>query len=323
MTLVNAMANVALVVALLMGTIGFAALSRRHGWLEAESARKLVHVALGVTVAAFPLLFSARWPVWMLAGLALGALLAPRLVPILRNGPGQALHGVGRQSLGEMYFPLATALVWHLFPGDWMRFSIPMLVLATADATAALVRSKFGCSHYSTLDGTKTWLGSLTFYSTAAIATFFATIAWSDLPLAQAFMLAHLIGTLLMIVEALAWKGLDNLFIPVLGALQMESLLGRETQALGTDVVIATVLLLLCLLWRKRSTLDDSAVMGGALFGYITFVVGGLHWVLAPILVFLIYAVVPPLRRSTAARPHNIYALIAVTSGGLFWIAVH
>lgn len=92
---------------------------------------------------------------------------------------------------------------------------------------------------------------------------------------------------------------------------------------MAADVIVATALLLLCLVWRRRSCLDDSAVKGSALFAYVTFVVGGMLWVVAPLTVFLSYAVVPPLRRVAKHRPHNIYALIAVTSGGLFWLAAY
>lgn len=327
-TLPQTLGHMALVAALLLACIGFAGLARRRNWLDAEHARKFVHVTLGLTVTLFPILFEATWPVWMLAGLAVAALWALRTVPALRQRFGRSLHDVQRVSLGEFYFPIAAACTWQLFPGDVMRFSIPFAVLATADATAALVGSRYGRRRYMTLDGAKTWLGSLSFYATATLVTLLALLAFNDhlpVPLTwmQALMLAHLVGTLLMVVEALAWSGLDNLFIPVFGALLMDAQLSRDPGSMAIDAVVATALLVLCLGWRRRSTLTDPAVMGGALFAYIAFVVGGATWVLAPLSVFMTYAVLPPLRRHDRDRPHDIHALICATGAGLLWLIAH
>jgi phytol kinase len=129
-----------LLVGLALGVaLAAAAALRRSGLLGPELARKAVHVALGLVVAAFPWLFAQRWPVWPLAGLAFAALLALRVVPGLRRRVGGALHDVERVSWGDLCFPLAVALVWTLAPADPLRYSLPLLVLAVGDATAALV----------------------------------------------------------------------------------------------------------------------------------------------------------------------------------------
>src|SRR5262245_20147043 len=50
-----------------------------------ELVRKLMHMGMGVVMAALPWLFDAVWPVWVLAAAAIGMLLAVRFVPALRQ----------------------------------------------------------------------------------------------------------------------------------------------------------------------------------------------------------------------------------------------
>ena len=133
--------GIVLVAALLSLAIGLAALARRLGWLSGEVARKSVHIQLGFIIASFPWLFTERWPVWCLAGIAVIALAGVRWLPWLRATVGGSLHEVERTSWGEFCFPIAAAVAWSLMPGDWIRFSLPILVLAVSDAVAARQRS--------------------------------------------------------------------------------------------------------------------------------------------------------------------------------------
>ena len=70
--------------------------------------------------------------------------------------------------------------------------------------------------------------------------------------------------------------------------------------------------------WRRRSKLDDSALIGGALVGYTAFTLGGWLWLLGPLLLFLVLGLFWP--RSTEDRPHTAYAILAATASGLFWL---
>ena len=163
----NPWLGIAIVLAALAALTALAGVARRRGWLQPEDARKLVHVALGLCVAAFPLLFSERWPVLVLAGLAIGVLL-----PLRRAGSrlGAALHDVRRDSWGEVCFPLAAAVIWCLAPGDPLRFSIPILVLASADAAAAVIGVRYGRTALTSGTGRKSWEGAAAFAITAYLA---------------------------------------------------------------------------------------------------------------------------------------------------------
>ncbi len=86
----------------------------RHFTLSPELARKIVHVGMGIICSCFPFLFTEVWPVFFLAGIAMMSLLAVRMHPVLRTSIGSSLHRVKRFSLGEIYFPIAVAIVWFI-----------------------------------------------------------------------------------------------------------------------------------------------------------------------------------------------------------------
>ena len=57
-----------------------------------ELVRKLMHMGMGVVMAALPWLFDAAWPVWVLTAASMGMLFSVRFVPALRNRLGSLPH---------------------------------------------------------------------------------------------------------------------------------------------------------------------------------------------------------------------------------------
>ena len=47
---------------------------------------------------------------------------------------------------------------------------------------------------------------------------------------------------------------------------------------------------------------------------------GGWHWLLAPLVVFLSYTLLSSRTQGNRLRIHNIHAVIAVASGGMIWL---
>ena len=80
----NAWAGIAAVLAALGALLAAVRLVQRSGFVEAEGARKLVHMGMGMVCLTFPWVFQTVWPVWVLAGGAAVALGALRAVPLLR-----------------------------------------------------------------------------------------------------------------------------------------------------------------------------------------------------------------------------------------------
>src|SRR5438128_2423599 len=93
-------------------------LYRERGNADPERVRKLLHVGMGLAALALPWLFREMWPVLTLMGLATLLMLALRFVAPLRRRWGGVVCDVERDSLGELYFAPAIALVFFLSHGD-------------------------------------------------------------------------------------------------------------------------------------------------------------------------------------------------------------
>ena len=96
---------------------------------------------MGLVVLPLPWVFDRAWPVILLAVLACCTMVATRSIRSLRGGIGTVLSGVGRDSLGEIYFPIAVTSLFILGRADWLLYVVPILMLTLADAVAALVGS--------------------------------------------------------------------------------------------------------------------------------------------------------------------------------------
>lgn len=316
----NPWLGIAAVLLALGAATALASAARLRGWLSPEGSRKTVHVLLGVAIAAFPLVFSERWPVLVLAGLALATLLPLRLVPRLRKRIGSGLHDVPRESLGELCLPLAAAAIWWLAPGDPLRFSIPMLVLAGADAAAALVGGRYGRTPLTSETGRKSWEGAAAFAVTAYIAVHIPLLLWSEAGRAECLLLAACFAVLMTAVEAVSWHGLDNLFIPLVGWLLIDSWLGLPAGELAVRLGMATGLCALAAALRGRRTLDDGAMAVGVLASFVAGAIGGWAWLAPPLLLFATYTRwwrLPP----DANAHHGSRVLLALALPGLAWLA--
>lgn len=315
------MAVGALLVSWLALVVAASAALRRRGALTPEGARKAVHCSLGITAAAFPWLFGAQLaPVWALCALALAALLALRRLPSLRQRLGSALHDVERGSWGDLLFPLAIALCWTLAPGDPLRFSLPLLVLAVADSLAALVGRGYGHLAYSSAGAHKTWEGSLAFALVTFLLVEVPLLLGTSLSRGACLLVALDLALLLMLVEALAWQGGDNLLIPLAGLLALDQWLPLPVPDLALHSVALLLLALACWAARRWTTLDDAAVLACGVIAYLSWGLAGGLALLAPWTVFLLYGrLYPP-----DAPEHGHMALIPLTiaAPALAWLLV-
>lgn len=298
--------------------VGVAGL-RRRGLLAPELARKSVHAVLGLTAAALPWVFgTALPPVWLLCGLALLALLALRLWRPLRQGLGGALHDVGRRSAGDLLFPLTVALCWTLAPGDPLRFSLPMVVLALADALAALVGQNYGRQAFVSSGSRKTWEGSLAFALVTFLLLQVPLLLGTGLDRATCLLIALNLAVLLMLVEALAWQGSDNLLVPLVGLLALDHGLELPTAALGLQTAVLLLLALGCWAARRWTTLDDGAVLACGVIGFLSWELAGPVALLAPLAVFLTYGRLYPPRAPEHGHGALIPLLLALPA--LAWL---
>lgn len=317
--MLNPWLGITLVLAVLGSTIAALAVFKWQSNPHPEVLRKLLHVGMGFVTLTFPWVFSESWPVLLLAAIAMGIMFALKAVKSLQQ-VGSVVNSVARRSLGEIYFPLSVALVFWFAEGHWLLFCIPILILTLADALAALIGVRYGLLRYTTGEGEKSAEGSLAFFTVAFLSTHVPLLLLTDLGRAQTLLIALIIGLLVMLMEAIAWHGLDNLFIPLGSFVLLKMYLPLSVTQLTARLVVTAILVTFVLVWRKRTTLNDSALLGVALAGYASCFFVSLRWILPPLILFVSYSLLCPWTKLYKERRHDIRAVLSVTSTGALWL---
>jgi phytol kinase len=258
--------------------------------------------------------------------LALVLLTAIRLRSGLKDKLGSVLGGVARKSLGEFYFAISVAVLFVVSrekPYQNILYGVPILVLALADAVAAIIGVTYGHLHYTTVDGKKSAEGSTAFFLAAFFSAHVPLLLATDVGRAETLLIALIVGFLIMLFEAIAWQGLDNLFIPLVCFLVLKIYLGPpclEVRALIARVVVLLALFVFVLIWRSRSTLDASGLLAAALVGYLAWALGDWRWLIFPLVLFLTYTLLSPRTPFNSRRVHNVHAVLSVSAAGLIWL---
>ena len=100
-----------------------------------------------------------------------------------------------------------------------------------------------------------------------------------------------------VLLEAVAWRGLDNVFVPVGVFLLLRVWLTLDVAGLLARLAVIAMLLGVVLWARRQTTLRDAALAGAALFGFVVWALGDWRWVVPPAVLFLGYTRVFPPRR--------------------------
>jgi len=261
-------------------------------WPPAHS-RKVIHLATGFIVALAPMVFSTPPPLLLLS-----------LVFIVLNFIGaryrliRSMHGVSEGSGGEavsygtVYYPMAFfILVAWLWDGGKSILVIAMLILAVADAGAALVgeRAKNPIGYRIGSDA-KSLQGSLAMFGLSA-AVVFITLPWLDsldglrVRWFTAAWMAVAVGLYATALEAVSYRGSDNLTVPLGAAFILHFLLSHPTAVnllLLTGMALSLVIGVISI---RARFLDLGGAVGLFLLGTIIFGLGGFTWSV-PILAF-------------------------------------
>lgn len=208
-------------VALLMSysyvaTVSLAAESLRfEGLISGETARKVIHVGVGVWAVPTVFLFD-DWKIAVLPPLTF--VLVNFVIHRFRLLPGL---GDDPTNLGTVFFPISFAGLLALFfrPGEASDAGYAavagLLAMALGDAAAAIVGKRYGTRRYIVFGHARTMEGSFAVFlvSGAAVAAVLSTMAGLDLHPALALGLVS--GTAAAGIEAFCPYGSDNLFVPV------------------------------------------------------------------------------------------------------------
>lgn len=269
-------------------------ISRRLG-AGPETRRKAVHIGTGLVSLSFPWLFpSALW--FLVAmGSMLAALMAIRLLPSQRRR-GAVLHGVERQSLGDVWFLVSIVTLYFLSQGEPVLYIIPLAVMTLSDALAAMVGTRHGRRAYPTHDGVKSWEGTAVCLGSAFVVILSLLWSFAGLPLLPALLIALNLAAVAAIVEGISWNGLDNLLLPLTIHVLLAGFLDLQAADVPGVVGLASLAVLGVLGSMAAATvrlgvLRADAVMAATVFTYVFWAVGGMTILAAMLIWFAAYAV--------------------------------
>ena len=201
--------------------------------LHPEFTRKALHVAMGLAALSFPWLFAHAWPVVLLAGMSISLFAVLRFFPPLRRGLGAVIYSVKRNSLGEFYFPAGILAVFLISYDDVLLYSVSILTLALADPAAAFVGMRCGRPWYWGRRSAKTIQGSLAFLLVTVMLVLLLLKTQAEPDGVRSLLVAVNLAVPLMLVEASAQNGLDNLLVPVSAVFLLKWLLACSVPALS------------------------------------------------------------------------------------------
>ena len=184
-----------------------------------ELKRKALHICVGLTALSFPLFLNETWMIIAALGLVVAWLMAVRQIPTLRRHFGSVLHGVKRESLGEIYFALSIGGLLLLTQNEPILFVIPILILALADAFAAIVGKVYPIGPLAGIARGKTVSGCIAFFVVALVVSFWSLVAIADLQTSHALAVATGLAVATCVTEAISRRGIDNLFVPAIAYL--------------------------------------------------------------------------------------------------------
>jgi phytol kinase len=289
---------------------------------EPELVRKLFHMSGGVAGLSLPWLFDDLAPVLLLGAIVAAAFVALRLVPRLRSGIGQVIFAVERKTVGELCFIASFCLLFWLARGDKLLYSVPLLILVFADALAALIGEQYGRLQMHVSGGRKSHEGAAAFFLTAFFCAHVPVLLWGGTTRLASLMIGVDLAVMVMMAEAAAWWGLDNLIIPVWGYMLLKSLLGMHPAELAAHLAFLLSLGLFMYFWRNRTTLADDALFGATLWGYVVWAVGGWQWVVPPLVQVIIYATITFRTPMDQQRLFGFPVVLAQIAGSMFWLLV-
>ena len=213
---------------MLVPAMGLLSTIRSTHKIGQELKRKSFHVGVGLASLSFPLVLNEPWKVITGMSLAVAWMSAVRVLPCLQRHFGSVLHDCERKSMGEVHFALSIAGLLLITSSSPLLFAIPVLILALADAAAAIFGRLIPSTALSGLLRGKTVAGCSAFFLVAAAICVAMLTFYTALPAWQIALCALIVATATCLAEAICRHGLDNLVVPlvawaVLSALQLSA----------------------------------------------------------------------------------------------------
>ncbi|HEX8386053.1 MAG TPA: hypothetical protein VF576_07715 [Rubricoccaceae bacterium] len=296
----------------------------RHGRVSAPAARRALQAAASALALTLPWLFDGAGPV-----VALAAVFTVGLVAARRPAGGHLSLAtrLGPPSTGAAAFPASVAALYALTADQPVLYAVPLLLLGLASPAAAFAGQRHGRTPFSTVGGTKSREGSAVFAAVAFVCVHVPLLLFTPVGRAESLGVACVVAGLAAMLEAVSWRGLDVLVVPLGVYAVLLRLLTFPAPVLAGHAAFLVVLAAAAVALRRETTVGGAGVVAAALLAYLIWAVGGTAYLLPPTLVFLLYARAWPVSReadglphSPARRPHTAVNVFSVASVGVFWL---
>ncbi|NNE81361.1 MAG: hypothetical protein HKN18_13930 [Silicimonas sp.] len=286
--------------------------------INAEVQRKLVHIGTGLYALGLPWLFPDRWPIYMLIGMTLLVMLFLRLPG---SKLGHTLHGVERQSYGDLLLAVSVGLCLFLAGDRLFLYVLPIAVLTLADAAAALAGSTYGTRFFQIEEGQKSIEGSVVFFVVTLLISVLCLLVMTPFAPVNIVVLSLMVAAFGTLVEAASWRGYDNLFLPM-GLLIFLSVHAANPLA---DLLILAVIFAVSILAFKlvspRIGLNNHAAQVYVTAVFLLLAFTAVQNTLAPILVLAAHVWSRSTNKSRDRFPElDVVAGLALVSFG--WLAI-
>ena len=295
----------------------------KSGRTDSELTRKVLHIGSGLIALLFPLFFKTLTGVVYLGIFFIVLLLLLRNMERFGSGIGKALRKDERQSRGDIYFILSIVILWVFSYSNRILYYIPLLILIFPDAMAALGGVKFGRRKYKSVVGEKSIEGSAIFFAVTLIITFVSLTFFTNLGTLESLIISLLMAFLSMILEAISWRGLDNLFVPVLSFFILKSSMESGIFVTGINLLVTIVLFLMVIFGKKYASLSDDAALTGAFYGYFVWISGGIKWTAVTVFLYILYRAVTMKPNFDKKKPYNFPTMLTICLPALFWVIVY
>jgi len=315
--------SMAIVAAVLLVLVVVLRILQLRTELAAESIRKLFHIGSAAAALTLPWLFSSVLPVLGLGAVSVIAFIMLRIVPVAREGPGQVLQAVPRQTMGEFWFILGVVTIFAITGDDIVVYTIGILILAVADSAAAIVGVFYGRHKFDVMGGTKTTEGSFAFFLIAFLCVHVPLLLFTEIGRLESLLIAINIALVLMLAEADAARGSDNFVLPVLVVVLLDVCLSDSLGELVRDLSVILALCLLVFFYRKRATLSADALIAAVLAGYIFWLFGDIRWLVPPVTLFATYTWLVGRPQLSESQPFHADVVLAVVAPGAVLVTLY
>ena len=287
---------------------------------NSEFVRKILHIGSGIGGLALPFIFERKSSVVILGVVFLVLLVSIRIMKHKVTGFKKVLETKNRKTFGDIYFIMTILGLWLVSSDNKVMYALPLIILMFSDAFAALIGEFYSKYKFNTGFGTKSIEGSAAFFLTTYFICINFFLFFSDIGSINIVLVSLLLSILTMILEVISWNGLDNLFVPFFVYMFLRLNLYLTEKELMYKFWIMVILFVIIILNRKKTTLTRVAQTASLFFLYIIMIMGGIKWLVPPLIMYLGYYHITP--KVEGQVKDSLKGLLAIAFTTSIWLAL-